>query len=88
MTCVFESSRGEVGRQKLERLLDWISADIVPVDLVQMSVGLDAYRTYGKGRHKAALNIGDCFSYALAKTRQDTLLFNGNDFALTDIVAA
>lgn len=45
-------------------------------------------RRFGKGRHAAALNFGDCFSYALAKARNQPLLFKGNDFSLTDITAA
>jgi ribonuclease VapC len=44
-----------------------------------------AYRTYGKGRHPAGLNFGDCFSYALAITSGEPLLFKGNDFSQTDV---
>eukprot|EP01037_Dinobryon_pediforme_P022543 gene22543-biopygen13607 len=53
-----------------------------------MTFAIEAFRTFGKGRHPAALNIGDCFSYALAKATEDTLLFKGSDFALTDITSA
>jgi len=48
----------------------------------------EAYFRYGKGYHPAGLNLADCFSYALAKTRNDTLLFKGDDFSKTDIVPA
>jgi ribonuclease VapC len=48
----------------------------------------EAHRRYGKGRHKAALNLGDCFAYALAKERGQALLFKGEDFAATDIEPA
>jgi ribonuclease VapC len=51
-------------------------------------IAREAFRRFGKGRHKAGLNLGDCFSYALAKRTGEALLFKGNDFALTDIVAA
>jgi ribonuclease VapC len=49
---------------------------------------IEAFERYGKARHKAALNFGDCCSYALAKTRGIALLYQGDDFALTDVVSA
>lgn len=52
------------------------------------SLAIDAYDRYGKGRHAAGLNIGDCFAYACARHERLPLLFKGNDFALTDIEAA
>jgi ribonuclease VapC len=55
------------------------------VDADQAYVARDAFRRYGKGRHAAGLNFGDCFAYALAKMLDEPLLFKGNDFALTDI---
>jgi ribonuclease VapC len=61
---------------------------IWPVDEEQSEAALQAWRKFGKGRHKAALNFGDCFSYALAKSRNEKLLFKGNDFSQTDIAAA
>jgi ribonuclease VapC len=60
-------------------------AQIVPIDDVTGEVALDAFRQYGKGRHSAALNMGDCFSYACAKIHRVPLLFKGNDFIHTDI---
>ncbi len=61
---------------------------ILPVTEEQSEIALQAWRQYGKGRHKAALNFGDCFSYALAKSLGEKLLFKGNDFSQTDIAAA
>lgn len=58
---------------------------IVPVDREQAELARHAYRTYGKGRHPAALNYGDCFSYALSKSAAEPLLFKGDGFGQTDI---
>ena len=60
----------------------------VPVDERQMRLAGHALEKFGRGRHPAKLNFGDCFSYALAKAIDEALLFKGNDFAQTDIVAA
>ncbi len=51
-------------------------------------IAIDAFRRFGRGRHRAALNIGDCFTYALAATLDEPLLFKGDDFAHTDISSA
>jgi ribonuclease VapC len=59
--------------------------EIVPVSVEQAEAARAAYREYGRGRHKAGLNFGDCFSYALAKVSGEPLLCKGNDFALTDL---
>lgn len=53
-----------------------------------VDIALDAFRRYGKGRHPAGLNLGDCFSYALAKATGQPLLFKGEDFSRTDIERA
>jgi ribonuclease VapC len=58
---------------------------IVPIGLEEAIVALEAQRRYGKGRHKARLNMGDCFSYACAKTNDAMLLYKGNDFVHTDL---
>jgi len=58
------------------------------VDAFQRELAVDALLTFGRGRHPAGLNFGDCFTYALAKARGDTLLFKGDDFARTDIMPA
>ncbi|HEY6769135.1 MAG TPA: type II toxin-antitoxin system VapC family toxin [Candidatus Sulfotelmatobacter sp.] len=62
-------------------------SDIViePVTVEQAKIAREAYRDFGKGRHRAGLNFGDCFAYALAKVTGEPLLFKGNDFQHTDI---
>jgi ribonuclease VapC len=84
-TMVIETRLGEAGGRELDLWLLRISAEIVPVDTDQADVARRAWRRYGKGRHAAALNYGDCFSYALAMTRGEPLLFKGEDFTKTDI---
>jgi ribonuclease VapC len=58
---------------------------MVAIGEVETAIALDAYETYGKGRHPARLNMGDCFAYACTKANQARLLYKGNDFALTDL---
>ncbi len=72
----------------VEQLLEWIRPEIVAVTADQARVARTAYQLYGRGRHPAALNYGDCFSYALAKVTGEPLLFKGNDFSQTDIKPA
>jgi ribonuclease VapC len=74
--------------EKLDALMGTIRPEIVPFTAEHASLARDAWRRYGKGRHKAGLNLGDCFSYALAKERGQPLLFKGEDFAATDIEPA
>jgi len=61
---------------------------VIPVDHEQALLARDGFRRFGKGRHPAGLNFGDCFSYALAKQRSEPLLFKGNDFSQTDVLVA
>lgn len=71
---------------ELERLLQDFRIVIEPVSIGQAEAGRQAYRSYGRGTgHPARLNLGDCFSYALAKESGEPLLFKGNDFSQTDI---
>lgn len=81
-------SRGKRGRVELEATLADALIDIVPVSVDQARIAADAYEKYGRGRHPAALNFGDCFAYALAVSRNEPLLFKGGDFALTDVLPA
>ena len=74
--------------EKLDALMGTIRPEIVPFTAEHASLARDAWRRFGKGRHKAGLNLGDCFSYALAKDRGQPLLFKGEDFAATDIEPA
>ncbi|RST83111.1 type II toxin-antitoxin system VapC family toxin [Aquibium carbonis] len=82
---VIEARYGEAGGRELDLWLSRIGAEIVTVDLAQVEEARRAWRTFGKGRHPAGLNFGDCFSYALAKLRGEPLLFKGNDFSKTDV---
>ncbi|MBJ7406525.1 MAG: type II toxin-antitoxin system VapC family toxin [Bradyrhizobium sp.] len=84
-TMVIETRLGEAGGREFDLWLVKLSAEIVAVDAVQADAARRAWRRYGKGRHAAALNYGDCFSYALAMTRGEPWLFKGGDFAKTDI---
>lgn len=86
-SIVVEARRGEVAGRELDLLLHRIGATVVAVDAAQVEIARTAWRTYGKGRHPAALNHGDCFAYALARHEGEPLLFTGHDFARTDIVA-
>lgn len=70
------------------RLLDDLGIETVPLDQKQAVLAADAFLRFGKGRHPAKLNLGDCFSYALAKSLNAPLLYKGADFGLTDIAAA
>lgn len=70
---------------------DWLNlfgVTIVPVDADQVRLAWAAFEAYGKGRHPAGLNSGDCFAYALARQRGLPLLFKGADFSRTDIAVA
>jgi ribonuclease VapC len=68
--------------------LDLGEIQVVPFDTGHAAIAKQAFRIYGKGRHRAGLNLGDCFSYALAKSLGEPLLFKGDDFRLTDVIPA
>ena len=93
-TCVLEarmvlvSRRGEHALAEIDLWLGTIEANTIPVDADLVDLATQAWLTYGKGRHSAALNFADCLSYALAKRANEPLLFIGNDFSQTDIEAA
>lgn len=74
----------EASRQ-LDHFLRQAEIEIAAVTFEQAQVARQTYQDFGKGRHKAGLNFGDCFAYALARTTGEPLLFKGNDFANTDI---
>jgi len=84
-SMVMELRFGDRGSRELDALLGEIGVEIVPFDEAQAKIARDAFRRYGKGLHRAALNLGDCFAYALAKALDAPLLFKGRDFALTDV---
>lgn len=75
----------EASRQ-LDHFVRQAAIEIVPVTLEHAQIARQAYLDFGKGRHKAALNFGDCFAYALARATGEPLLFKGSDFPNTDIV--
>jgi len=86
-SIVIESRFGEPGGRELDLWLHRAAVDLVAVHAQQADVARVAYRKYGKGRHRAGLNYGDCFAYALAKISGEPLLFKGDDFPHTDITA-
>ena len=85
-SMILESRHGAEGVRALDRLLAAAAVEIVAVDSAQAIAGREAFRQFGKGRHVAGLNFGDCFAYALAKCRTEPLLFKGNDFSHTDVL--
>lgn len=87
-SIVVEARHGEPAGRELDLLLHRISASLVEINKQQLDIARSAWRRYGKGRHPAGLNFGDCFSYALSKHSGEPLLFKGNDFAQTDIKPA
>ena len=87
-SMVLESRHGAEGVRALDRLLAAASVEIVAVDSAQAIAAREAFRQFGKGRHSANLNFGDCFAYALAKCAAEPLLFKGNDFSQTDVLSA
>lgn len=74
--------------EPLDRLLATISARIIPFDDHQADIAREAFTRYGKGRHEAGLNFGDCAAYALAVAEGEPLLFKGRDFSATDVEVA
>jgi ribonuclease VapC len=86
---ILRSRRGTDGVKALFDLTAALQIQIVAYDEPQARLAIDAFGHYGKGRHsKARLNMGDCASYALAKSLNIPLMFKGEDFKATDIVAA
>lgn len=82
---VLEARQGEAAGREFDLFVVRANLQIVPVDAEQVEIARSAWRKYGKGRHPAALNFGDCFAYALAKSSDEPLLAKGGEFALTDI---
>lgn len=84
-SIVIESRKGEAGGRELDLLLYRLQVEIVDMNEEQTQLAREGWRQFGKGRHRAALNIGDCCSYALAKYAGEPLLFKGDDFNHSDI---
>lgn len=85
---VIEARQGARAVDDLHALLTGLHSQVVAVDEAQARLAHAAWRRFGKGRHPAALTLGDCFAYALAKSTGSALLFKGGDFAQTDIASA
>ncbi|MFG1404214.1 type II toxin-antitoxin system VapC family toxin [Xanthobacter sediminis] len=85
---VIEGRFGEAGGAELDLWLHKAEVEIIAVTTEHADQARRAWRRYGKGRHPAALNYGDCFSYALATLTGEPLLFKGDDFSQTDIETA
>lgn len=88
VAIVVEAQTKGRGSHAVDSLLRRANVVIEPVTEEQAHLAREAYAEFGKGRHRAGLNFGDCFSYALAKATGEPLLFKGNDFRKTDITAA
>jgi ribonuclease VapC len=82
---VLEARRGEGAGREFDLFMVRAKLEVVPVDAEQVEIARSAWRKYGKGRHAAGLNFGDCFAYALAKSSGQKLLAKGEDFRLTDV---
>ncbi len=82
---VIHARKGPAGIRELDLFLHSARATVVSLDADQVLLARVAYERYGKGRHPAALNLGDCCSYALSRSSGEPLLFKGNDFSKTDI---
>lgn len=87
-SIVMLARKGPAGVRELDLLLHAAGATIVSLDEDQALLARAAYERYGKGRHPAALNLGDCCSYALAQWSGEPLLWKGDDFSRTDVQAA
>lgn len=85
LSMVVEKQLGPEGMQQADAFFRRAGIAIEPVTVEQGHLARQAFLDFGKGRHKAGLNYGDCFAYALAKDSGDPLLFKGNDFSETDI---
>jgi ribonuclease VapC len=88
LCLVSESSRHGFEDNEVVQLLLTLGVQVVPFDQNHLHWALHGWRHYGKGRHRAGLNLGDCFSYGLAMALDLPLLFKGDDFARTDVKAA
>ena len=86
-TTIAMANKGlDAEASRLDAILAALRVDVRPVGPDQGKLARQAFLQYGRGRHPARLNFGDCFSYALAKMRNDRLLFKGDDFSKTDLI--
>ncbi|MGC4408364.1 type II toxin-antitoxin system VapC family toxin [Rhizobium rosettiformans] len=88
LSMVIEKQLGPEGMRQVEAFFRRAAISVEPVTVEQGNLARQAFLDFGKGRHRAALNFGDCFAYALAKDLDEPLLFKGKDFTETDIRSA
>jgi ribonuclease VapC len=88
VSIVVESRGGDQGLRQCDSLFRRAGISVEPVTEEQAFLARQGFSDYGKGRHPAGLNFGDCFSYALAKATGESLLFKGDDFGKTDVLPA
>ncbi len=88
VSTVVEVRKGDAGTKALAELVTTSGIDKIPFDIVQAELALDAWRRYGKGRHPAGLNLGDCAAYVLARFTGESLLYKGENFSKTDVARA
>jgi ribonuclease VapC len=84
-SMIVESRYGADGIRDLDLFIAKAQIELIAVDAEQAHLARQAFRDFGKGRHSAGLNFGDCFSYALARSRADALLYKGVDFGRCDV---
>ncbi len=87
-SLVFAGRRGGPSGREVEALVEELDITVVPFGEAEWRRAADAFARYGRGRHKAALNFGDCLAYATAASTGDSLLFVGDDFRHTDLPSA
>ena len=85
---ILQARYGDHGERELDLFVQRAHVEIIPVTGEHAEYARSAYRRFGKGRHAAGLNFGDCFAYALARALDEPLLFVGDDFPLTDVRVA
>jgi ribonuclease VapC len=88
LSIVLEAQHGPAAARQCETLFRRVGIVVEPVTLDQAHLARQAFLDFGRGRHAAGLNFGDCFAYALAKATAEPLLFKGRDFSKTDVKAA
>jgi ribonuclease VapC len=85
-SIVVLARKGESGLSMMNRYLSAAAVETITFDSRQAAIAVDAFRRFGRNRHRAGLNFGDCFAYALARATNEPLLFKGDDFVHTDVI--
>ena len=87
VSIAIDSRLGAEGLRDLDRFIERAEIEVTPVDVEQARAAREAFTRFGKGRHAAGLNFGDCFSYALSRVLGEPLLYKGEDFIRTDVAS-